>query len=292
MRRPKLLVLASESLAWTKVSHQSNTESYAYLKEEGTMSTRQDLLIKAISMMKKRVVPSRVRYGPTSLPSKYLRFCGNEFQNDAYYLASAQEEANRLVEYCGLTLNTRVLDVGCGTGRLPIGILDRVGETQAYRGVDVGRRSIYWCQRYLQRQHPTFQFLHLDLYHPHYNPNGIPLDSRFRFPFNNEAFHIIYLYSVFSHMSQEEVRFYLKEFQRMLSPNGMVFLTAFIEEDVPDMSVNPEGYRMRWNQELHCVRYDRTFFTTLLAESGFCIVRFEYEQATDGQSALYLSPKG
>jgi hypothetical protein len=88
----------------------------------------------------------------------------------------------------------------------------------------------------------------------------------------------------------EDIKIYLKEFNRLLSKNGKIFLTAFIEEDVPEMSINPEGYRRpSWKGELHCVRYNNSFFENILAENGFKIKRFEYEKIVHGQSAIYLS---
>lgn len=229
-----------------------------------------------------------VRYKNMILPAKHLRFCGTKFQDDRYFFASAQAEADRLVEYFGLTVNSRVLEVGCGVGRLPIGILSRIGEIQHYRGVDVSKRSIRWCQRHITRRHPSFQFIHIDVKNPRYNPHGRAIDIDFRLPFDNQEFDIIYLYSVFTHMTSEDVRLYLKEFQRLLSTSGKIFLTAFIEDRVPDMTINPRGYKMNWTGPLHCVRYSKDFFGSLLAESGFGVEHFDHEKEW-GTNALYIS---
>jgi len=230
-----------------------------------------------------------VRYKNMILPAKHLRFCGTEFQDDRYFLSSAEAEADRLVEYFGLTVNSSVLDVGCGVGRLPIGILSRVGEIKFYRGVDVSKRSIRWCQRHIAQRHPSFQFIHIDVKNPRYNPSGKAIDVDFRLPFDDQEFGIIYLYSVFTHMTSEDVRAYLKEFQRFLAHSGKIFLTAFIEDGVPDMSINPRGYGRNWTGPLHCVRYDKDFFESLLAENGFGVDHLDYEKETDGMSALYIS---
>lgn len=234
-------------------------------------------------------IPDSVKYKNVTLPAKHLRFCGREFRDDEYFLASTQAEADRLTEHLGLTVNTSVLDVGCGVGRLPIGILSQIGEIRDYRGIDVSKISIRWCQRRIARKHPSFQFVHIDTRNALYNPHGRTADIGFRLPFNDQEFDIIYLYSVFSHMPDEDIRVYLKEFQRLLAPSGKVFLTAFIEEGVPDMTFNPSDYRMDWKGPLHCVRYDRDFFESLLADNDFAVEDFVYEKETDGQSALYIS---
>ena len=111
----------------------------------------------------------------------------------------------------------------------------------------------------------------------------------FPLPFNNREFDIIYLYSIFSHMTTEDVTAYLNEFKRLLAPSGKIFLTAFIEQNVQPMTINPPDYRRNWQGPLHCVRYDKNFFISLLGENGFKIDRFDYEKETDGQSGLYIS---
>lgn len=221
------------------------------------------------------------------LPPPHLRFCGLEFRDDAFFLASARSEADRLVESCGLSRSSRVLDVGCGPGRLAIGILDRVGGVAEYLGLDVHRPSIRWCTRHIAARHPGFRFQHVDARNARYNPDGAASASSSRLPLPDAHFDIAYLYSVFSHMLQPEVRAYLGELHRVMVPGGMLFCTGFVEEGVPEVSENPEGYRREWTGPLHCVRYERGALETMLREAGFELLRFVYGEETDGQSAIY-----
>ena len=223
------------------------------------------------------------------LPAKHLRLCGTEFEDDEHFIDSAIAEADRLVEYFGLNLRSCILDVGCGPGRLAIGILNRVGQVQQYSGVDIVRKRIKWCQRHIARQHSNFQFGHIDIHNPRYNPGGKPIDAGFRFPFSDHQFDIVYLYSVFSHMVSDEVQVYLGEFQRLLKPSGKMFLTAFVEDAVPEMTINPKDYYRTWKGPLHCVRYDMNFFGSLLSEHGFKIDYLERDWSADGQNCLYIS---
>jgi ubiquinone/menaquinone biosynthesis C-methylase UbiE len=194
--------------------------------------------------------------------------------------------------FFNLTKRTRILDVGCGQGRLPIGILSRIGEIEHYRGIDVNKKSIQWCQKHITKRHPTFQFIHLDIKNLRYNPKGNEIDYSYRLPLFDKEFDIIYLYSVFSHMTELDVEVYLKEFHRLLAPSGRLFVTAFIEEGVPDVSINPDNYKTDWNNEpLHCVRYSRSFFNSLLEGSNFSVERFDHATETDGQSAIYALTK-
>lgn len=232
------------------------------------------------------------------LPPKKLRPCGKNFQDDEVYLASARKEADRLVADLGVTEETSLLDVGSGPGRLAIGIRDRVGDVRRYCGVDVNEDSARWGWQYITAKHPNFLFLHIDVENTRYNPDGAASDSDFAFPFGDGEFDLITLYSVFTHMLTDGVRTYLKEFDRILRPDGRIFLTAFLEDNVPDVEENPEGYLGReWKGALHCVRYEREFFEGLLDEAGFKLDDFDAHTWSDdtakehGQRGLYISRK-
>jgi SAM-dependent methyltransferase len=233
------------------------------------------------------VASDHVTSGGVVLPAKHLRLGGKEFKDDRFFLASARSEARRLIERCGFTPGQRALDFGCGVGRLPIGMLAEFGETTGYEGVDVDEDCVRWCKRHIERRHPGFHFHRIDAANRRYNPEG---RTGCDLPFERQTFDVIYLYSVFSHMLVDDVNGYLQQFARILKPTGCVFLTAFVEEGVPDVSENPEGYRMQWSGPLHCVRYKRSFFEDLLRRAGFRMKHFEYGRETDGQSAIYCAP--
>lgn len=211
-----------------------------------------------------------------ALPPFILRPCGCAFNDDEVYLARADKDADKLARYLGLSLDSSLLDVGSGPGRIAIGILRRIGEIRKYRGVDVDKDATYWGQQNLAPKHPNFQFAHIDVKNKRYNPDGSEADDSFTFPFADGEFDIVILYSVFTHMLEDGVRGYLKEFQRLLRPDGKIYLTAFVEEGVPDVEENPEGYQNRqWKRALHCVLYNREFFEKLLDENGFRLDGFD-----------------
>ena len=221
------------------------------------------------------------------IPAPDRRWCGPEFKDDDFFIRSAECEANRLRDRLKCTSQSRVLDVGCGQGRLPIGILRVLGEID-YVGLDVDRGSIDWCRRHIESAHPRFRFATCDVANGRYNPDGARLDEGFRFDVASESRDIIYLYSVFSHTTEHDMRMYLREFARILAPGGGLFFTVFVEDGVEAIAINPPDYRLACSGPLHVVRYDKQYLFSLVREEGFRVRDFMYCQDADGQSSLYL----
>ena len=209
-----------------------------------------------------------VLFKGSCLPPRHLRYCGERFRDDRAFLESGENEAQRLVSSLELHRGSSLLEIGCGPGRLAIGLLRYLGPINWYHGIDIDRKAIQWCTRFISRYHPTFRFEAIDASHDRYNPTGQPMDERFSLPFAAESFDIIYLHSVFANMVEYDVRVYAREFQRLLKPDGRVFLTAFVEEEVPPVTLNPEGYVMPCTGPLHIARYEKTFFFSLFTDHG------------------------
>jgi SAM-dependent methyltransferase len=203
---------------------------------------------------------------------------------------SARQEAERLALHCGLTKDSSVVEIGCGPGRLPIGIIDRIGEIRSYNGFDVSRPSVAWCRKHITRGgHASFTFAHIDVANSRYNRGGTLTQQQYHLPVKARSADIIYLYSVFSHLKQGDIRAYLREFARILTQIATIFLSAFVEPNVPPESENPSDYRGgNWGGALHCVRFEGEFFRYMLKEYRLEIKREEHGTETDGQSAFYV----
>lgn len=223
------------------------------------------------------------------LPPESLRFCGTAFRDNDTFLRSSEAECKRLKDEMGLSSTSSVLEIGCGPARLPIGILKDFGPIQRYYGVDISKGAIRWCNAHIKRKHPEYEFLHLDLKHDRYNPNGIDFTQGFQLPLEPASFDIIYLHSVFANMLADDIRAYAREFARLLRPGGKIFLTAFVEDGVPDMTVNPDDYILVPQGTLHFVRYERAYFFRMFEESGLKIDRYLQSEDLGGQSAVHLS---
>ena len=216
-------------------------------------------------------------------PSKY-RMGGKHFKNDAAFIKTAVRDVKRLEKYCDLGKQSRLLDWGCGAGRLAIGVREHLGRVADYHGVDVQAELVDWAEANLAG--PGFRFTCVDVSNERYNPDGTPERTLAADPGSVDVF---YAYSVFSHMNDEDTPAYLRLIGEALAPAGRAFVTCFVEEDVVGWEENPEGYGpLEWKGRLHCTRFSRRHFEDHVNAAGLAVDRFEYGGETDGQSLYVL----
>jgi SAM-dependent methyltransferase len=128
----------------------------------------------------------------------------------------------------GLRPDHRVLEVGCGVGRMALPLTGYLAPPGGYEGVDVVRASIRWCRAAIGRRAKHFRFTHADIFNGEYNPRGTIAAEQYTFPFRDGAFDFVFLTSVFTHMLPPSVRRYLDEIRRVVKPGGRVLATFFL----------------------------------------------------------------
>jgi SAM-dependent methyltransferase len=123
----------------------------------------------------------------------------------------------------GLQPHHRVLDLGCGVGRFAVALAGYLDERGSYVGVDIHKRSIKICRKYIGRQLDNFKFRRVR-----------PLDAaEFRFPFRAASFDFVFSNSLFTHLLPQVAENYLMEIGRLLRPGGRTLNTLFL--------LNPES---------------------------------------------------
>jgi SAM-dependent methyltransferase len=141
------------------------------------------------------------------------------------FVATGEEFLSHLVARCGLSPEDRVLDVGCGSGRLARPLAGFLSIDGAYAGLDVSADAIAWCTR-RYRHLPHFRFVHADVRQERFNPDGAEAAVAYRFPFEDGAFDVAALVSILTHLSEEETLHYLGQVRRVLAPGGRMLATA------------------------------------------------------------------
>jgi SAM-dependent methyltransferase len=158
------------------------------------------------------------------VPPRRLNFVGN-----SDFRMTGDEFLGHFKALADLAACDRVLDIGCGIGRMARVLREVLAAPEgSYDGFDVSRVGIEWCrERYLDTAAP-FRFTQVDVYHPRYNPSGSGDPRSFRFPYGDQSFDLAIATSVFTHLLDGSVEHYLAETARVLAPGGRLFATWFL----------------------------------------------------------------
>jgi len=139
----------------------------------------------------------------------------------------AEEWSVFLRVYGGLTAASRVLEIGCGAGRIafPLRYLLPQG---TYDGFDVRREPIEFLKRAFTPAHPNFRFHWADIRNTFYNPRGRLATTEYRVPADDGSLDLVFAASVFTHMLPESTAHYLREAARALKPGGRMVASVFL----------------------------------------------------------------
>ena len=146
------------------------------------------------------------------------------------YLAVGQNLLGILKRHAGLKPSDRVLDVGCGCGRLAAPLADYLAGG-SYDGFDVVPELIAWCRDNISARRPDFRFEHIDVTNTFYRERAGSRAAEYRFPYADDAFDVTVLASVFTHMLRRDLLNYLAEIVRTLKPGGTALMSFFLLND-------------------------------------------------------------
>lgn len=139
-----------------------------------------------------------------------------------------ERSLSHFVKFGGLQPGDRVLDIGCGVGRMAVPLTRYLSTNGSYEGFDIVPKEIEWCKRKITPRFPNFRFLVADIRNKEYNPWGEAKASEYEFPYEDASFDFVILTSVFTHLLPKEVDNYLGEISRVLRPGGRCFATFFL----------------------------------------------------------------
>lgn len=122
----------------------------------------------------------------------------------------------------------RMLDVGCGVGRLYLAARPYLTDQDSYLGIDVGASFIDICRQ--QYQDANVSFLHTPASNGYYaaDTTGGPQ----AWPMADGSHNLVTALSVWTHLREEDWRFYLNEVGRVLAPGGRAIISFFILDDL------------------------------------------------------------
>ncbi len=149
-----------------------------------------------------------------------------------------------LVEQGNLQPADRVLDIGCGAGRVALPLTRYLTPPGSYDGFDVTGPAIRWCRKHITRAHPHFTFEHARVKNSLYSLRGKRAEE-FVFPYGDGRFDLVFAMSVFTHLRLAEMEQYVREARRVLTPGGRLLATFFLLNEATEARLDslPEAYR-------------------------------------------------
>jgi SAM-dependent methyltransferase len=149
-----------------------------------------------------------------------------------------------LIGAAGLKPDERVVDIGCGAGRVAANLTTYLEPPEgSYEGFDVSERAIEWAHTQITPRHPSFRFQLVDVRNDEYSPGAGGDAASFRFPFRDEDFDLTVATSLYTHMFPFQIVNYLTETVRVLRPGGRSLATFFLLNEESEAAI-AKGVRL------------------------------------------------
>lgn len=235
--------------------------------------------LRAVALAAKDLADSLLGRRPALVPPRRLveGVGGFDFREVGEHLAGIVREQGELRPH------ERLLDIGCGVGRLAVPMTGFL-TTGEYLGFDLSAAAIRWCRRAISGAHPSFHFAHADIANSHYNPGGTTPAERFRFPCADASVDVAFAASVFTHLTPFAADRYLEESARALKPGGRLLASFFLLDESlrpglgrfwPRFESFPEPYFAVADPRdpEAAIAFDRAVVLAALARHGFGEIR-------------------
>lgn len=180
--------------------------------------------------------------------NKYVPNKGDIFIGSGDFLAQGNHHLEILKKYAYLKENHSVLDIGCGIGRAAVALTQFLSEEGKYEGFDVVEKGILWCKKHISADYPNFNFQYIPLNNDLYHFTDQKAED-FVFPYEDNSFDTIFLFSVFTHMQPLEVQNYFNEIQRVLKPGGKCLGTFFLYDAKNEEAISNKQNKINFPYE-------------------------------------------
>lgn len=234
--------------------------------------------------------------------------CPPESEYPPGYFREAVGTAGWIIDRAGLNKNSHVLDVGCGWGKVAVGLADFLDPRAGgeYHGFDPTGRRIKWCQEQITTRYAHCRFLLVDIFNPAYWQRGALLARHFQFPYDAGYFDAVVLLSVFTHMLPPDVTNYMGEISRVLKKGGRSLITYYLINDATRQAVREgktlfdfsmdKGDYLTTSHEIaeRAIAYPDAFVLSLYERTGFSgveIIRGEWMTKKNQHQDLIVARK-
>ena len=213
------------------------------------------------------------------MPPRRMRGLGGEGD----YKEVGHEFLSHLVSLGRLAPHERVIDIGCGPGRLAHELEGFLGPAASYTGIDPNAECVDWLAE-AYRYRLDFEFQHVDLRNGLYNPEGAVDPATWRFPFEDATHDAVTMFSVMTHVLPDAVERYFHEARRVLIPGGWILTTMFLLDPAARAAIDdgsaiipfqPDDGRVAYvDADLpeQAIAYDQEWVLDRISEAGFATV--------------------
>lgn len=183
------------------------------------------------------------------------------FIGDGDFRKQGNQSLEYFIRFGKLEPDDRVLDVGCGIGRMAIPLTRYLSKAGSYEGFDIVPKGIEWCSKHVTPRYPNFKFSVADIYSKHYNPQGRLHAVDYKFPYPDSSFDFVLLTSVFTHMLPDAVKNYVAEISRVLKLGGRCLFTGFLlnEESLHLIASEKSTLQFKDGPQHSCMVVDPAF---------------------------------
>jgi cyclopropane fatty-acyl-phospholipid synthase-like methyltransferase len=215
-----------------------------------------------------------------------------------------------LDRYVAINPHSRLLDFGCGVGRVSVSVLKRNPTVGHITGFDILPQVIAFCDAHIASAFPQTRFELIQGSNEHYDryiamagassaKNHALIQSE-----HAAAFTAAYAFSVFTHVEIADYRSLLKLLSNLLQPGGTLLFTAFlltpfsrqaIQEantwfSFTDPATEAQGNVFIGNaaDRLSFIAFDLALVQQMVFEAGLVVTHVEHGSWAGGN--VYFSP--
>ena len=185
--------------------------------------------------------PDWVAYEPALLPPPELM--GTEgITVLEEWLRWGEEWSVLLRVYGHLQSDARVMEIGCGLGRIAFPLRYVLSNHGRYTGFEIVGAKVDFLQKNFSSAHPNFSFVWADVHNTYYNPPGKLRSVSYRFPADDDSQDLVFAASVFTHMTPENTGRYFSEAARVLRTGGRCLFSFFLLDYYAPGRARPHGF--------------------------------------------------
>lgn len=149
--------------------------------------------------------------------------------NPEEYFASSLDLLHKLQAFGIDFKGKRIVDIGCGSGRLPLALMYDGIQVEKYTGLEIEPKMVQFCaEYYTPASAHRYEFLWLDVINPRYNSRNHILPEKATFPLEQQCADIVVCNDVFTHIEGKvAILQYLNEIDRIGADHSDFYSTWY-----------------------------------------------------------------